>query len=189
MAQKTFIGLGTIVSKEGLIATGDVFADTNGKYMVTLDNAKFYDVKVLPKKENAKFYFIKIIQDAKNIVNFTPVTFSDSDSLKLGQTIVTLGGQLEVSISTGIISSLISANLASSTVLGTSIASTTSNVLKENVAINTSMNLTDNIYGGPLLILNGEVIGLRISPNVSDKYNFLPSNILKNEVATYAAIQ
>ena len=189
VAQKTFIGLGTIVSKEGLIATGDVFADTNGKYMVTLDNAKFYDVKVLPKKENAKFYFIKIIQDAKNIVNFTPVTFSDSDSLKLGQTIVTLGGQLEVSISTGIISSLISANLASSTVLGTSIASTTSNVLKENVAINTSMNLTDNIYGGPLLNLNGEVIGLRISPNVSDKYNFLPSNILKNEVATYAAIQ
>ena len=93
VAQRTFIGLGTFVSKEGLIATGDVFADVNGRYRVTVDNNKFYDVVVLPKKTNGQIYFLKIVQDAKNIVDFTPVTFSDSNGLKLGQTVIAWGGQ------------------------------------------------------------------------------------------------
>ncbi|MEI8060108.1 MAG: hypothetical protein WCG67_08125, partial [Ferruginibacter sp.] len=63
VAARTFIGLGTLVSKEGLIVTGDVFADQRGKYLVTLDNAKFYNVSILPRKQGNQFYFLKIIQD------------------------------------------------------------------------------------------------------------------------------
>jgi len=39
------------------------------------------------------------------------------------------------------------------------------------------------LSGGSLLNLYGEVVGIRVSSNISDKYNFLPSNMLKNEVA------
>ena len=49
---RIFIGLGTIVSKEGLIVTGDTFADRSGQYVVTIDNNVFYSVTVLPKNNN-----------------------------------------------------------------------------------------------------------------------------------------
>ena len=178
-----FIGLGTIVSKDGLIATGDVFADRSGKYLVTQDNIKYYGVNILPKKDGGQFYFLKIIQDEKSPVVFTPVSFSDSNSLKLGQTVIAWGGQTQNSVSTGIVSSLID-------VEGTvNQASTTAITAKEITAINTNINLSDSLAGGPLLNLYGEVVGIRVSPNISSVYNYLPSNILKKEVLNYASVQ
>ena len=191
VAQNIFIGLGTIVSKEGLIATGDVFADPNGKYLVTQDNNKFYSVIVLPKKNGSQFYFLKILQDAKNIINFTPVTFADSDGLKLGQTVIALSGQKQDSISIGIVSSLIASDFttATSSIKSSTTSTTTKIVIPKNMALDASVNLDSSISGGPLLNLTGEVVGLRISTDVSNKYNFFPSNILKQEVANYASVQ
>jgi S1-C subfamily serine protease len=174
VADKTFIGLGTIVSKEGLILTGDVFGDVRGKYLVTLDNNKFYTVSVLPKKESNQLYFIKIVQDPKNPATFSPVTFSDSSSLKLGQTVIAWGGTIQNSVSTGIVSSLV--NSAESQ------ASTTAP--RSVVAINTNINSLDSIPGGPLLNLYGEVVGLRVSSNISTQYSFLPSNLITKEITS-----
>jgi S1-C subfamily serine protease len=183
-SQQIFVGLGTIVSKEGLIVTGDVFADLRGKYLITLDNNKFYPVSVLPKKEAGQFYFLRVIQDEKEPITFTPIVFSDSDNLKLGQTVISWGGQMQNSVSTGIVSSLI---LDDSPVEGEN--ATTTNSVKKVSAINTSINLNDSLAGGPLLNLYGEMVGLRVSSNISDKYSFLPVNILKQEVANYASVQ
>ena len=177
---QVFIGLGTVVSAEGLIATGDVFADQSGKYLVTLDNNTFYNVKVLPKKEGDRFYFLKVVQSEQDPVTFVPVTISNSDSLNLGQTVIAWGGQIQNSVSTGIVSSLINTPNTSAT---------TSDSVKQITAINTNINLLDSLSGGPLLNLSGEVVGIRVSSNISDKYNFLPANLLKQEVANYAAIQ
>jgi len=185
VAQRTFIGLGTIISKEGLIVTGDVFADTNGRYMVTVDNNKFYSVVVLSKKTDGQLYFLKIVQDTKNIVDFIPVTFSDSNNLKLGQTVIAWGGEEQDSVSTGIVSSLVNIVGSVSTTTSTSTGSITSKIS----AINTSIALTDSLSGGPLLNLYGEVVGLKVSSAISDKINFLPSNVLKQEVANYASVQ
>jgi len=172
-SSQVFVGLGTVVSKDGLIVTGDVFADERGRYLVTFDNTKFYDVSVLSKKENNQFYFLKIIQtDKKNPVIFNPVVLADSLGLKLGQTVIAFGGQEQNSVFTGIISSLFETN-------NDSLASTT----KEIIGLNTNINLSDSLSGGPLLNLSGEVIGIRISSNLSVKYNFLTANTLKQEVA------
>ncbi len=178
---RLFIGLGTIVSKDGLIVTGDVFADKEGKYIVTIDNNKFYDVVVLPKIQENTFYFLKIFLDPKSTVSFTPVTFSDSSGLKLGQTVIAWGGIKQNSVSTGIVSSLINpdgiTDISDKTSTSTAVIST-----NEIVAINTNINLGDSLAGGPLLNLYGEVVGLRISSNISGKYIFLPSNLVKSEV-------
>ncbi len=187
VAQRTFIGLGTIISKEGLIITGDVFADTNGRYMVTVDNNKFYSVAVLPKKTDGQLYFLKIVQDAKNIVDFIPVTFSDSNNLKLGQTVIAWGGEEQDSVSTGIVSSLV--NIVGSVSTTTSTSTSTGPITSKISAINTSIALTDSLSGGPLLNLYGEVVGLKVSSTISDKIYFLPSNVLKQEVANYASVQ
>jgi S1-C subfamily serine protease len=173
--QKIFVGLGTLVSKEGLIATGDVFADSRGQYLITVDNNTYYKVTVLPKNKEGQFYFLKVIQDEKNPVVFNPVNFSDSNNLKLGQTVIAWGGQTLNSVSTGIVSSLVDAGNPEP--MDTTASSTT-----KIIAINTNINLTDSVAGGPLLNLYGEVVGIRVSSNISDKYNFLPSNMLKSEI-------
>ncbi|MFA7252290.1 MAG: serine protease [Candidatus Paceibacterota bacterium] len=174
-----FVGLGTIVSKDGLIVTGDVFSDVRGKYTVSLNN-NFYNVTVLPQKKDGQFYFLKVNQDEKAPVAFTPVTFSDSNSLKLGQTVIAWGGATQNAVSTGIISSLV--DVASTT--ATTTAST-----REIMAMSTNINLADSIAGGPLLNLYGEVVGLRVSPSLSGQHNFLPANILKPEITSYASVQ
>jgi len=179
VAQNMFIGLGTVVSKEGLIVTGDVFADVSGKYLVTLDNNKFYNVTILPKKEAGQFYFLKIVQDEKNPAVFSPINFSDSSSLKLGQTVIAWGGQTQNAVSTGIVSSLFDSEIVPAQEGSTS--STTPAVSKEIAGINTNINLADSLSGGPLLNLYGEVVGLRVSSNISP-YSFLPSNLLKKEL-------
>jgi serine protease Do len=184
--QRVFVGLGTIVSKDGLIATGDVFADLSGKYLVSLDGTKFYSVTVLAKPTDNKFYFLKVIQDPANVVVFTPVTFSNSDNLKLGQTIIAWGGEARNSVSTGIISSLVDiegkTNQASSTASSTATSTATSTLaVRQIVGITTNTILTDSLAGGPLLNLNGEVVGIRVNTTISDKYTFLPVNLLKNE--------
>jgi S1-C subfamily serine protease len=185
--QRMFVGLGTIVSKEGLIATGDVFADRRGQYLITVDNSTYYKVTVLPKNKDGQFYFLKVIQDEKNPVIFNPVNFSDSSNLKLGQTVIAWGGQTLNSVSTGIVSSLVDiAGKSEQTIPVTS--STTETIKREIIAINTNINLNDSISGGPLLNLYGEVVGIRVSLSISDKYNFLPSNMLKNEVNTALTI-
>jgi S1-C subfamily serine protease len=173
--QRMFVSLGTIVSEDGLILTGDVFADRRGQYLVTVDNVSYYKVAILPKNKDSEFYFLKVVQDENKPVTFNPVTFSDSNNLKLGQTVIAWGGQTQNSVSTGIISSLVDAE-------GKTDQATTTVIKKDIIAISTNINLADSISGGPLLNLHGDVIGLRVSKNISEKYTFLPSNILKNEI-------
>ena len=181
VAQRAFIGLGTLVSKKGLIVTGDIFADPNGKFLVTIDNNKFYNVKVLSKKADKQFYFLSIVQDEKNPVIFTPVTFSDSSDLKLGQTVIAWGGQIQNSVSTGIVSSLINTT-------GQMVATSTTLATIGIIAIKTNITLSDSLPGGPLLNLSGEMVGLRISSDLSSQYNFLPSNLVKQEVIAVSAL-
>lgn len=185
VAERTFVGLGTIITKEGLIVTGDIFGDTWGKYLVTPDNTKFYTVTILPKIKGNQFYYLKVKQDEKNPITFRPVTLSNSDNLKLGQTVIAWGGQGQNSVSTGIVSSLVEIeakpNLASAT-------ATTTQVQKEITAINTNINLADSLSGGPLLNLYGEMVGLRVSPNISEKYSFLPANLLKKEISSVLSL-
>jgi S1-C subfamily serine protease len=172
------VGLGTVVSSDGLIVTGDVFADERGRYLVTFDNTKFYDVSVLPKKPDNQFYFLKIIQtDKKNPVVFTPVVLADSNNLKLGQTVIAWGGQEQNAVSTGIISSLFKSN-------DSALASSTTEI----AGLNTNINSQDSLSGGPLLNLSGEVVGIKISSNLSTKYSFLASNLLRQELTSVSSL-
>lgn len=180
-----FVGLGTLVTKEGLIVTGDVFSDITGRYVISTNNNISYDVQVLSKKNNGQFYFLKVVQDDKKPVAFIPVSFSDSNSLKLGQTVIAWGGATQNAVSTGIISSLVDVE---GKVATTTTASTTP-AGREIIAISTNINLSDSIAGGPLLNLYGEVVGLRVSSSLSGQHNFLPANILKPEITSYASVQ
>lgn len=176
-SQQVFVGLGTIVSKDGLIATGDMFADPKGKYLVTIDNQNFYEVSIVPKTKDNRLYFLQIIQDIEKPITFSPVILSDSNTIKLGQTVISFSGIEQNNVAIGIVSSLIDEN-------NTGLEMSTSTVTddKKIISLNTSIVSNDNIFGGPLINLYGEMIAIKVSANISGKYSLLPANFLKEEI-------
>jgi len=180
---QAFIGLGVVINRDGLIATGIYLSDySEGKYSIAFDNGKLFNAEVLPKKSGSKFSFLKIKQDDKNPIQFASVKLTDSDNLKLGQTVIAWGGEIRNSISTGIVSSII--DIEGNNTSGTSTASTTSDTIRKVAAIETNINLRETISGGPLLNLYGEVVGMKVSTSdVASQYYFVPSNVLKREMA------
>jgi S1-C subfamily serine protease len=178
---RIFVGLGTVVSADGLIATGDVFADTSGRYVVTPNGTDFYKVKVLDKKRDAKLYFLRVVPDETKPATFKPVTFGDSNSLKLGQTVIAIGGNVRNSVSTGIVSSLIEAEIKTNNTASTTATSTPQG--RQIVGINANTANIEYLSGGPLLNLYGEMVGIRISQGITYEFGFLPANVLKSEIA------
>ena len=183
-APQTFVSLGVVLTRDGLIATGIVLPTYAGeKYSVSFDNGKLYNVTLVPTKDNSKFSFMKVVNDDKTPVTFNPISFADSDGIKLGQTVIAWGGQIRNSVSTGIISSIIDFDGNVST--GTTTASTTVSQVKKIAAIETNINLRETISGGPLLSLYGEMVGIKVSsPDIPNQFYFVPSNVLKEEVSS-----
>ena len=168
---RIFVGLGTIVSKDGLIVTGEVFADARGRYIVTVDGTNFYKVAVLPQKDDHQLYFLRVNQKTEAPIEFVPVTLGNSSTLKLGQAIITIGGVNRNSVATGIISSLVDNNP-----VGTS--------TPEIIGLSSTVSSAETLAGGPMFNLSGEMIGLRVSANIAYDFNFIPANEIKREIAS-----
>ena len=104
---KTFVGLGIIISKEGDIVTDKSVISSSDSYVVVLNNEKEYDVKLASLKENNLVAFLKIVPKEKEIISLIPAILANSDTLKLGQTVISLGGKLRNGVSVGIITSFV----------------------------------------------------------------------------------
>ena len=107
---KSFVGIGIIISKEGDIATDSAIITSSALYSVVLNDAKEYDVELKPLHENKLISFIKIIPKASEELSLMPAVLANSDMLKLGQTVISLGGKLRNSVSIGVITSFVESN-------------------------------------------------------------------------------
>jgi len=104
---KSFVGLGIIISKDGDIAADGATVSSSGSYSAVLNDAKEYDIKLSPSQENKMIAFFKIVPKEKEELSVAPAVLADSDTLKLGQTVISLGGKLRNSVSIGVITSFI----------------------------------------------------------------------------------
>ena len=174
----TFLGLGIVVSKDGVVVIDrkDIISDKN--YFLTFFDDKVISAPVLFINDAKSIAFLKVpkeaIQTASGFYTFYPATFSDSNLLKLGQTVISLNGEKTNSVSIGRISRLV----LSQTDNTGPIISTTTPVL---ILIETDVNSRNEVSGGPLLNLNGEIIGIKISDVVGNS-NYLPINNIKQEI-------
>lgn len=143
-------GTGFFVSSDGLIVTNKhVVADEEADYSVLLNNGKKYDAKVLSRDSVNDLAIVKI--DGSG---FSVIPLGDSDSLKLGQTVIAIGnalGEFRNTVSTGVVSGLARSITAGGSALGTE---QLSGVIQTDAAINPGNS------GGPLLNEAGEVIGI-----------------------------
>lgn len=152
-------GIGVVVGKKNLIVSdinilskeldefGGVIPET---YEISLSGKRYQIVPVGTDDGDSVVFFETRDSDGKAVYLGLPdpVKLGDSDSLKLGQSIVIIGGRDSDVVSTGIISSLLSNDSISSKIPG------------KWKSIKTDVKFSDVLSGSPVLNLYGDVIGI-----------------------------
>lgn len=151
-------GTGIIISADGLIMTNRhvVPAGTTSVSVTLSDGTQYNSVQLIGRtsqNDSLDIAFLKI-QDTKG-KKLVPATIGDSSKVQVGDTVVAIGnalGQFQNTVTTGIISGY-----------GRSIqASDSTGSSSENLEdlFQTDAAINEGNSGGPLVNLNGEVIGM-----------------------------
>ncbi|NCN11873.1 trypsin-like serine protease [Candidatus Kaiserbacteria bacterium] len=172
-------GSGFIVSNDGLIVTNrHVVEDTTARYSVVLNDSTPYKVTVLARDTALDIAILKIDEPLREALTFA--TFGDSESLRLGETVIAIGNALAEfrnSVSVGVVSGVSRSIIASD---GMGRSEQLNQVIQTDAAINPGNS------GGPLLNISGEVIGVNVATSRgADNIGFaLPASVVKEVVAS-----
>lgn len=153
--QQVGAGTGFIVSDAGLIVTNKHVVDNEtASYTVIMnDGVTKYEAKVLARDTLFDIAFLKI--EASDLQS---LTLGTSANLKVGQTTIAIGnslGEFSNTVSSGIISGLKRDITAGDT--------NGANQEQLNNVIQTDASINLGNSGGPLLNINGEVIGVNVA--------------------------
>lgn len=179
-------GSGFIVSPEGVLVTNrHVVSDETARYSALLNDGTSYEVEILARDTQLDIAVLKIKNE--DGVVFDHVAFGDSDTLRLGQTVVAIGnalGEFRNSVSVGVVSGLARSVTAANDRGG---LEALEQVIQTDAAINPGNS------GGPLLNLKGEVIGVNVATTRgADNIAFaLPADavsLIVSSVAEYGEI-
>lgn len=170
-------GTGFVVSEDGLLVTNNhVVADTKAEYTVLLNNGDKYVATIVARDSSRDLALMRIAA-----TGLTALPLGDSDTIRLGQTAITIGNALaefENTVSVGVVSGL-ARNVTAEN--GQGQIETIDNVIQTDAAINPGNS------GGPLLNLKGEVIGINTAV-VSDAQSIgfaIPVNKAKNVISSF----
>ena len=155
-----FVTMGIVLNQAGDVLVDKRMIDRRVTYLGSFGQGKF-PVKYFTGSETADFVVLKIQDENPN--KFTPAIFGDSNTLKLAQSVISLSGSKQTSVTTGEIETL---------------SKTPEGIL---TTINTSVDAQNVLTGSILLNLQGDVIGFRTSTN-EDKTIFMPINTLKSQI-------
>jgi S1-C subfamily serine protease len=172
-------GTGFFVSTNGIILTNDHVVNVDGgTYEVTLGNGRKYAARVLGTDFANDVAILKV-----NDASTTALSLGDSDTTKIGETVLTIGnalGQFSNTVSKGIVSGIGRSVVASDDLAGSS--QQLPKVIQTDAAINPGNS------GGPLLDIEGKVIGISTAyvlgaQNISFA---IPINAAKAEIKRFA---
>jgi len=168
-----FSGIGLVVSGDGTIA-----ADLRSYNAASPFTILFYDGKTYPSGKvfvdsvnGLVFIKTSVPQGETPKYTFYPTVFSNSDGLKIGQTLVVISGRDSNAVSIGRIYQL-----------------TLGQDKKTVTSILSDLKISKTHLGSPAVNLSGEVIGLESPFNEIDtEYSFVPINVVK--LATTKALE
>jgi serine protease Do len=166
-------GTGIIVSDKGYVMTNKHVIPSNATSVtVTLsDGTKYKDVEVIGRDPANDVAYLKI----KEPKNLKPAKIADSSLVKVGQKVIAIGnaqGRFQNTVTQGIVSGLGRDIVASD---GSATGEQLSNLLQTDAAINSGNS------GGPLINLNGEVVGINtaVAGNAENLGFVIPVNDIK----------
>lgn len=192
--RQIFLGNGLVVGKDGMIATDvkltNPILDDNQNPIIPQTFLGVFSAGVsLPltilfsDTATGLVLFKPTLNDkTKNIV-FVPASIADVGSLKLGQTVVALGGE-KVSVATGIVSNISGAAASSD---GTATSTSASDTLA-NQTIKTDVAIPGKTLGGVLVNLSGDVVGIRATIAGFSDTLFISSSIINSTIKAMGKI-
>lgn len=162
-----FYGVGVVVSG-GIISASHTSYDGGANYRAEFpDGSETLVTRVQGASGDALAAF-KITDDT----NVVPVTFGDPGTLKLGQTLITIGGESQNVIAIGTLASLI---MGSDGVTP--------------VRLDLSVEEKEKSVGAPVVTLQGNVVGMRVSETLADgtqRVRYIPANVIQNTISKLA---
>ncbi len=173
-------GTGVIVSQEGMIVTNKHVVPTNvSNLKVTLYDGTVLDAEVIARDSRNDIAFIKIT-DRKG-KELSAAKLGDSSAIKVGEKVVAIGnalGQFQNTVTSGIVSGygrqITAGDQGGSEDL--------TNLIQTDAAINQGNS------GGPLVNLNGEVVGINTAITSSESGQSLgfaiPLNDIKSQITS-----
>ncbi len=164
--------LGVIVESSGTIATDatTVHSGIGTLYAVTSDGRTF-DTTYADRDESGRVQLLSIVQKPEKLVVFAPVKLGSAEGVRLGQSVIVIGGGSRRIIGTGIVSSLVEVPVPGA---GTSTPSVSLS------SIEASVSPSGGLTGGPLLNVFGEVIGLNEAGEDGRRNSYVPVSYVKS---------
>ncbi|MEK7669492.1 MAG: serine protease [Patescibacteria group bacterium] len=161
-----FAGLGLVVSADGVIVADLRSHNTASSFTISFSDGKTYSSgKIFTDNVNG-LIFIKtnVTQNENPRYTFYPAVFGDSDTLKIGQSLVAISGR--------------DSNAAS---IGRVFQLKFGEDKKAVVNIFSDIKVSKAHLGSPALNLSGEVVGLEAPlGELETEYSYIPVNILKS---------
>jgi serine protease Do len=152
-------GTGFIISADGIIVTNRhvVPAGTSSVSITLSDGTQYNDVQVIGRTSGSSSQDIAFLKigDLKG-KTLTPVTLGDSSSVQVGDRVIAIGnalGQFQNTVTTGIISGY-GRDVTAGDQSGGQSSENLTDLFQTDAAIN------EGNSGGPLVNINGEVIGI-----------------------------
>ncbi|HMO78660.1 MAG TPA: serine protease [Candidatus Paceibacterota bacterium] len=170
---KVFVGIGIIITSDGHVLADARNIISGNNYVAQFVSGE-RDLSISFREPNNPFAVLKI--PTEGLVKFSAVNVGDSQSVRLGQSVISLAGQSNNVVSTGIVSALDKTDLPP----GES-ESSGKTILN---SIDTNLDPTKINNGAMLLNLKGELIGIRIGFDQTKPNSFLPSQNIKDFVSS-----
>lgn len=166
------VGLGIVVSANGTIAYSLSNFNPAASYDVVFFDGKIYPTgKVyVDSPNNLVFVTVNIPKNDTSKYVFHPALLGNSDTLKIGQSLIAITGKESNAVSIGRVRQL-----------------EFEDDKKTVKSIVSDIPIVKSYSGSPVLNLSGEVVGLELKSTEGESYNsYLPANIVKS--ATVSAL-
>lgn len=171
----TTFGSGFFVSSDGIILTSRHLVEgEESRYFITTKDGKKFKAEVLFRAPYQDFALLKVEAEEEG-ENFNSLNLGDSDSLKIGQSVIAVGGlsnNPQSALSVGVVSGLT--------------GSVSSFIAGEEKAIWSDVRINAKNSGGPLLDLKGRAVGIIAAfPNKAGGFA-IPINEVKRDIQDIA---
>jgi serine protease Do len=155
----TAVGTGFVVRSDGIILTNNHVIENASKITVTLADGTDLSARVLATDTGHDLAVLKVDR-----TGLPTVTLGDSSAVEVGERVVAIGNALDLqggpTVTSGILSSLArTIQVQDSSAGGQASVKTYTDVLQTDAALNSGNS------GGPLVTLDGEVIGVNAAGN------------------------
>lgn len=159
-----FVTLGVVVSNNLILADKDLISGRND-YMAKTQQGEV-KLDVIGYDSSSDFVLLQL---ESNQIQLQPAQFADSNSLQLGQTVISISGSEKNIVSTGIIN-----------VLDSFEKSEGGNTWNEVTKIYTGVSSANILTGSIITNLQGNIVGFKNYDLNEAKTTFIPSNVVKS---------